>query len=122
MTDFARTGIFAAVLLASARNSAGIVRPSSPMPPTFSRCRRETRLCRRPQQANVLEEFMSAPENEFFGIQQSPGQIFKSSATIFCGLEQSYGLLQFRRAWAPGQCSPIKLFNQFAVGVSGIEK
>src|SRR5882724_1385021 len=111
MTDLARTGIFAVLLFASARSRFGMVRPSSPMPPTFRRWRRVMRLCAKPQQANVLDEFMLASQNEFLRIQQSPGQIFEHGPPVFGSVKQRGRLLQLSPARRAAQCGPIKFLD-----------
>src|SRR5712671_999254 len=122
MTDFARTGIFAALLFASACRSVGTVKPSSPMPPTFSKWRRETRLSFSPQQANAFDGFILAPQDEFFGIQKRPGQILEDNPPAFGAIQQRSRLLQLRVVRAAAQCGPIEPFDQFAVRLAGIQK
>src|SRR3989442_1216436 len=91
------------------------------MPPTFRRCRRVTRLCRRPQQENDM--FMrSASKDEFFGVQQRPGEILEHAPSILSGVNQSCGLFQLSWSRRAAEGGPIKSFNEIVVGLPGIQK
>src|SRR5436189_5052712 len=94
MTDLARAlgefrvGSFE-FRVASDCRIAGIVNPSMPSPPTLSMWRREKRVAWKLAQAEKqFDEFMaSISQNEFFRVEQTPGQVFE-------GLPEFFGLFE----------------------------
>src|SRR5207248_1338592 len=105
---------------ASAWRIPGMFNPSKPRPPTLIMWRREKRVEWKPGQENVgFIKSESLSQDEFFGVEQAPGQVLEGEAAVLAFTEVGEGGPLFRFSGWAAERAPIKLGHSFGVGSAG---